>query len=127
MGAKSHVTGDKMSVTDINDRMFYGRTAKRMSRDLLGKYGRLGDNIETAAYRVHREFGVDPKVLQQGWNREPRPMLAHRWFPLFWAWVGAGFAKADEAYEAERSRHDDTSALVRLADLVAGKTSERED
>jgi hypothetical protein len=51
-------------------------------------------------------------------------MLTHRWLPLFQAWLAAGFARADAAYEEERTRHEDTSALVRLADLVAGKKTE---
>ena len=127
MSAKFHVKGDKMSVIDINDPMFAGRSAKRMAADLLEKYHRgPGDNIETAAYRIQNECGVDAEIIMQGWNRPARGMLAHRWLPLFQAWVQAGFAKADKAYEEERMRHDcDHSALVRLADLVAGKKAER--
>ena len=34
--------------------------------------------------------------------------------------------RANEAYETERSHHDANSALVRLADFVAGKTAEKE-
>jgi hypothetical protein len=127
MSGKSHVKGNKMSVIDINDPMFAGRSAKKMASDLLGKYHRgPGDNIETAAYRIQSECGVDADIILQGWNRPPRGMLTHRWLPLFQAWCAAGFARADRAYDEERARHDDTSALVRLADLVAGKKAERE-
>ena len=127
MSAKSHVKADKMSVADVNDPMFAGRSAKRMAADLLAKhFNGPGDNIETAAYRVQEKYGVDANIIMQGWNRPARGMLAHRWLPLFQAWVEAGFAKADRAYNEERARHDcDDSALVRLADLVAGKKAER--
>ena len=122
MGHKSHVTGNKMSVVDVNDPVFYGRTAKQMATDLLNKYHRgPGDNIDTAAYRIQTECGVDANIIMQGWNRPPRPMLAHRWFPLFQAWCAAGFARAERNYAEERARHEDHSALVRLADLVSGK------
>lgn len=127
MGNKSHVTGGKMSVTDINDPLFYGNSAKVMAKDLLTKHFKgPTDNIEAASYRVQSTYGVDAEIIMQGWNRPPRGMLAHRWLPLFRAWRAAGFARADAAYEEERARHDDTSALVRLADLVAGKTIQKE-
>jgi hypothetical protein len=125
MGNKKHVAGNKMSVVEFNDPLFAGKSARRMAKDLLAKYHNgPGDTIECAAHRVQSKYGVDANTVMQGWNREPRGMLAHRWLPLFQAWCAAGFAKADAAYEAERARHDDTSALVRLADLVAGKKVE---
>lgn len=59
MGDKKQVASNKMSVTDINDPLFAGRSAKKMASDLLAKYHRgPGDNIETAAYRVQAELGV---------------------------------------------------------------------
>lgn len=126
MGNKSHVTGSKMSVVDFSDPIFAGKSAKRMANDLLTKEFRgPSDSIEAAAYRVQTTYGVDANIVMQGWNREPRGMLTHRWLPLFQAWLAAGFARADAAYEEERARHEDTSALVRLADLVAGKKVER--
>jgi hypothetical protein len=122
MGDKKSVTGNKMSVTDINDPLFAGKSAKRMASDLLGKHFRgPGDTIEAASFRVQDQYRVDANIIMQGWNREPRAMLTHRWLPLFHAWVAAGFARAEAAYDEERTLHDDTSALVRLADLVAGK------
>lgn len=122
MGDKKHVAGNKMSVTDFSDPLFAGRSARKMARDLVGKHFHgPGDNIETAAYRVQKQYGVDANIVMQGWNREPRGMLAHRWLPLFQAWCAAGFAKAEAAYDAERRKHEDNSPLVRLADLVAGK------
>jgi hypothetical protein len=122
VGDKKHVAGNKMSVTDFSDPLFAGKSARKMASDLLGKHFRgPGDNIESAAYRVQSEYGVDASVVMQGWNREPRGMLTHRWLPLFQAWCAAGFAKADAAYDAERQLHEDTSALARLADFVAGK------
>lgn len=126
MGDKKRVAGNKMSVTDINDPLFAGKSARKMSRDLMAKYHRAGENYDTTAFNIQRKYGVDAEVIMQGWNREPRPMLTHRWLPLFQAWVAAGFARADKLYEEERSRHDDTSALVRLADVVAGKKAAAE-
>lgn len=126
MGNSKRVTGVRMSVVDVSDPVFSGRSARVMARALLEKYHRgPGDTVEAAAYRVQTEYGVDANVLMQGRNREPRPMLAHRWLPLFQAWVQAGFARADALYEDERKRHGDpsNSALVRLADLVAGKSN----
>jgi hypothetical protein len=119
MGDKSGVTDSKMSVVDFTDPVFYGKSAKIMARELLkAEHRGPGDTIQRAARDIEKEKGVDATVLMQGWNRDPRPMLVHRWFPLFLAWV-------DAKYEEERSRHDVTSALVRLADLVAGKESQR--
>ena len=129
MRHKVHVRGDRMSVVDVTDPHFAGRSAKRMARDLLGKYHNgPGDTIEAAAYRVQSEFGVDDNTVMQGWNREPRGMLTHRWLPLFQAWCAAGFAKVDALYEDERARHvqgtKGVPEIVRLADLVAGKKTE---
>ena len=128
MGDKKHVAGNKMSVTDINDPIFYGKSANRMAKDLLTKHFRgPTDTIEAAAYRVESTYGVDANIIMQGWNRPARGMLAHRWLPLFRAWCAAGFARADAAYEEERARHEDNSPLVRLADLVAGRKASTEE
>lgn len=74
MGGKKRVTGNKMSVTDINDPIFAGKSAKRMARDLLGKYHRgPGDTIESAAYRVQERHGV--LFVKANWRELSR--LAH--------------------------------------------------
>lgn len=128
MGNKKRVTGSKMSVVDYTDPSFAGRSARRMARDIIEKsHSGPGDTIESAAYRAERTIGVDANILMQGWNREPRGMLTHRWLPLFHAWCAAGFARADKAYEDERARHEDSSALVRLADFVAGRKVHKEE
>lgn len=102
----------------------YQRPNIRGPVSMLRKYDRgPGDTIEAAAGRIQKEHKVDAAIIMQGWNRPARAMMAHRWLPLFQAWCEAGFAKADAAYEEERKRHADTSALVRLADLVAGRTA----
>lgn len=127
MGDKSHVTGNKMSVTDINDPLFAGRSARVMARQLLRKYHQgPGDTNEAAAQRIEQKYKVDATIIMQGWNRPARAMLAHRWIALFQAWNAAGFARADAAYEAERAKHEENSPLVRLADLVAGRTGKGE-
>lgn len=128
MGDKKHVTGSKMSVTDFNDPMFAGKSAKKMASELLRKEFRgPGDTIEATAYRLQSLYGVDVNTVMQGWNREPRGMLTHRWLPLFQAWCAAGLAKADEAYEGKRKEADLAGhpALVRLADLVAGRADRK--
>jgi hypothetical protein len=124
VGDKKHVTGDKMSVTDFNDPLFAGKSAKTMASELLRKEFRgPGDTIEAAAYRLQSLYGVDANTVLQGWNREPRGMLTHRWLPLFRAWCAAGLARAEEAYEEKRKDADVAGhqALVRLADIVAGR------
>lgn len=121
MGDKKSVASNKMSVTDINDPLFAGKSARKMARDLMAKYHRAGENYDTTAFNIQKKYGVDADVIMQGWNREPRGMLTHRWLPLFQAWVASGLARVDQLYEDERARHDENSALVRLADLVAGK------
>lgn len=98
-----------------------------MATDLLHKEFRgPSDTIEAAAHRIQETYGADANTIMQGWNREPRGMLTHRWLPLFYAWMAAGFAAADAAYDEERKHHNDASALVRLADLVAGKKAQKE-
>lgn len=124
MSGKFHVTGDKMSVVDFSDPVFAGKSARIMARDLLHKVSRgPGDTLARAAGQIEDDFGVEAEIIMQGWHREPRPMMTHRWLPLFLAWIKAGCVRIDAAYEEERSLHDADSALVRLADLVAGKKS----
>lgn len=125
MRDKKHVGGNKMFVADFKDPSFVGAQAKRMSSDLLQKEFRgPGDTLEAAAYRVQCRYGVDAEILLQGWRREIKEMKASRWLRLFQAWWAAGLAKADNLYAEERELHDDSEAIVGLADLVAGAKAE---
>lgn len=127
MRNKKHGTDNNMYVTSIDDPMWLGSEAKRMSRELLHKEHRgPGDTIEAAAYRLQTKHGCDASIILQGWQREPRDMLVSRWMALFRAHYTVFSARANEAYETERNHHDANSALVRLADFVAGKTAEKE-
>ena len=111
-----------IDVIPISDTRFVGKSANDMARDLLRKeHLGPGDTVEAAAYRCQTKYGVDPEITLQGWNRDlaGKDMLTSRWLRLFSAWV-------DAVYEKERSRHEDTTKIARLADFVAGAGGEKE-
>lgn len=126
MRDKKLVEDSKMFVASINDQTFIGTSARQMAKELLRKEDQgPGDTIDAAAYRLQTKYGVDADIILQGWRREIRDMKASRWISLFHAYYQAGLAKADDTYEEERARHEPSSALVRLADFVAGKKAQR--
>lgn len=118
----------KMSVTSVDDPVWLGKEAKRMSTELLQKYHRgPGDTIEAAAARLQSKRRVPANVILQCWNRPAREMKVSRWMSVFRAhWEEFG-VKADLAYEEKRKSTDAHPALVRLADLVAGREVQTED
>lgn len=123
MGDKSSDRGVKMFVARIDDPIWLGDKAKTMATELLEKEKRpVGDTIEAAAYRLQNRHNtpVAPVILQC-WNREPREMKVSRWMSLFYVYWKECGAKIEAAYEEERGRHEGNSALVRLADFVAGE------
>lgn len=122
MRDKSCDRDSKMCVARINDPIWLGQEAKRMGTELL-EYEKksLGDTCEAAAYRLQMKYGVPASVILQCWNREPREMKVSRWMALFAAYWSVFGAVADKAYEEERKHHDANSALVGLADFVAGR------
>lgn len=127
MRDKFYAGNSKMFVAGINDPEFVGSSAKFMARKLLRKEDRgPGDTIDAAAYRLQTRYGVDADIVLQGWRREIKDMKASRWLSLFIAYCKAGLAKGDEFYEQERTLHDENSALVRLADFVAGAKNQEE-
>lgn len=128
MRDKKRVRGVKMFVTRIDDPIWLGKEAKRMSGELLKKEHRgPGDTIEAAAGRLQTRLRVPASILLQCWNRPAREMLVSRWMTLFRAhWEEFG-AMADAAYEEERKNHDANSALVGLADFVAGRKAEERE
>jgi hypothetical protein len=125
MRDKSSDRDRKMFVARIDDPSWLGKEAKRMATALLEKEkNSLGDTIEAAAYRLQVKHGVPAKVIMQCWNREPREMKVSRWMAVFAAYWSVFEAVSDKAYENERKHHDANSALVGLADFVAGKTGQ---
>ena len=125
MGDKKSDRGRKMHVARIDDPMWLGREARRMSRELLEKEKRpIGDTIEAAAHRLQTKYGVDASIILQGHQREPREMMVSRWMSLFQAHYAAFAARADQAYEDKRNATTAHPALVRLADFVAGRATD---
>ena len=121
MRNKSLVGDNKMIVTDYKSPAFVGASARSMSRALLEhEFRGPGDTLESAAHRLETKFGVESSVILQGWRRDIPDMMASRWIALLGAYYASGLAKIETAYSSERALHADASALVRLADLVAG-------
>ena len=118
--------GVKMSVTRIDDPIWLGAEAKRMSEELLRhEHKGPGDTIEAAAGRLQTRLRVPSNIILQCWNRPPREMKVSRWMSVFRAhWEEFG-AKAEAAYEEKRNGTTAHPALVGLADFVAGRGAER--
>lgn len=114
-----------MFVARIDDPVWLGQEAKRMSTELLQfEHRGPGDTIEAAAARLQIRRKVQAKILLQCWNRPAREMKVSRWMAVFRAhWEEFG-AVADAAYEEKRKSTNAHPALVRLADLVAGRKEE---
>lgn len=127
MRDKKRGTDNMSCVARIDDPVWLGKQAKRMSQELLQREHRgPGDTIEAAAYRLQTKHGCDASIILQGWQREPRDMLVSRWMSLFQAHSAAFAASAEAAYEERRKNTDVDShpILVRLADFVAGRKDE---
>lgn len=70
MGNKSYGKRSMNIAVRINDPIWLGNEARRMSKELLHKEHRgPGDTIEAAAYRLQTKHGVDASVILQGWQR----------------------------------------------------------
>lgn len=103
----------------------YISEAKSMADFLLSKEHRgPGDTIEAAAYRVQTRFGVPVSTLMRLRHREVKDMLMSNFFALASAYKAAT-DKMERAYEEER-RHAANPQLLRLADFVAGKETQKE-
>lgn len=115
MRNKINVVEDKMSVAYVND-------AKAMSEWLLRReYRGLGDTQEAAAGRAQTKWGAPATTLLRLRHREIPDMKLSTWASILEAFQRAG-GRIDALYEEERSRHGESnSALVRLADFVAGE------
>ncbi len=129
MGNKRHGTRHMSFVTHINDPVWLGSEAKRMSNELLTREFRgPGDTIEAAAFRLQTKHAVDASIILQGRQREPRDWLVSRWMSLFRAHCEVFGSRASQAYEDKRDEvdMDRHPVLVRLADFVAGRPAEKE-
>lgn len=122
MRDKRYVGDDKMHVARIDDPAWLGEEAKRMSRKLLQREHRgPGDTIEAAAHRIETRHRVPASVIMQCWNRPPREMKVSRWMAVFRAYWAEFGERSGAAYENKRKGTDAHPAMVRLADLVAGR------
>jgi hypothetical protein len=117
-----------MFVARIDDPVWLGQEAKRMSTELLRfEHRGPGDTIEAAAVRLQIRRKVPASILLQCWNRPAREMRVSRWMAVFRAhWEEFG-AAATAAYEEKRESTNAHPALVRLADLVAGRKDHEEE
>lgn len=117
--------GDKMSVTRIDDPVWLGEEAKRMSAELLQKEHRgPGDTIEAAADRLQTRLRVPSNIILQCWNRPPREMKVSRWMAVFRAhWQEFG-QRAEATYEDKRNDTTAHPVLAGLADFVAGRSAQ---
>lgn len=126
MRNKKHGTDNNMHVTSIDDPMWLGSEAKRMSRELLHKEHRgPGDTVDAAMHRAERLYGVPATWLHRLRYRDVDDMPTSAFFAIFNAYRAA-CDLADRAYENERAKHAPDTALVRFADAVAGKIAEKE-
>ena len=118
--------GVKMSVTRIDDPIWLGTEAKRMSEELLRhEHKGPGDTIEAAAGRLQTRLRVPSNIILQCWSRPPREMKVSRWMAVFQAhWEEFG-RRAEANYEEHRNETTAHLAFVRLADLVVGRSAQR--
>lgn len=129
MRDKNSDRGGKMHVARIDDPIWLGEQARQMSVELLEKEKRpIGDTIEAAAHRLQTRHSVPvAPVILQCWNRPPREMKVSRWMTVFYVhWREFG-ARAEAAYEEKRNVTTAHPALVRLADLVAGRPAQPDE
>lgn len=98
--------------------------AKSMADFILHKVHRgPGDTVDAAMHRAERLYGVPANWLHRLRYRPLDDMPVSAFFAIFNAYRAACDA-AGQAYENERARHAPDTALVRLADAVAGKKKE---
>ena len=97
--------------------------SQKMANDLLNsEFKGAGDTIEAAAYRVQTKWHAPASILLRLRHRaaQMRDMKVSSWFAVFEAYQRA-CKKAEQKYEIARASYEMDPALVRLADLVAGR------
>lgn len=101
----------------------YVSLSQKMANELLNsEFKGAGDTIEAAAYRVQRKWQAPASILLRLRHRaaQMRDMKVSSWFAVFEAYQRA-CQKAEQKYEIARASYEMDPALVRLADLVAGR------
>lgn len=109
-----------MSVTVVNE-------AKLMSDYLIAKAFRgPGDTVDAAIHRAGKNWGAPTNWLHRlrYRYRDLRDVPGSALINIAVAYQAA-LTGADDIYEKERAHHEPNSAIVRLADLVAGKETAR--
>lgn len=130
--------GDKFAAVPgrprrIDDPEWLGSEARRMAKALLADEKKpIGDTVVNAAERLGQQYRLDPQIILQGHQREPRVWLAPRWLALFRAYHERFSRKAVRAAAYEENRHAARQAgvdpaVLWLADLVAGHTPEGDE
>lgn len=136
MGDTTQDRDDTMHVMRIDDPLWLGTEAKRMAAEMVEAEGRMGEKFDAVAYRLFTKYRVEPSIIKQCWNRPPREMKVSRWMNLFQGYLryqkkralnAERHAKAD--YEEKRREivAHGHPALLRLADLVAGRADRPAD
>ena len=113
---------DKMSVDLVNE-------SRRMADYIVRHvYRGPGDTIEAAMYRAEAIYGVPFEWLHRLRYRSQglRDISGKALVALVSGYYQAACERVDTAYEKEKAYHAPHSALVRLADLVAGKANAQE-
>jgi hypothetical protein len=109
-----------MSVAVVNE-------AKLMSDYMIAKAFRgPGDTVDAAIYRAGKKWGAPTNWLHRlrYRYRDLRDTPGSALINIAVAYQAASTG-IDEIYEKERERHEPNSAIVRLADFVAGKEAAR--
>jgi hypothetical protein len=100
--------------------------AKTMADFILHRVHRgPGDTVDAAMHRAERLYGVPSEWLHRLRYRDLKDVPGSVLLTLFNAYRAAS-DHAERAYQKERQNHDAHSALVGLADLVAGKEAQKE-
>jgi hypothetical protein len=110
-----------MSVAVVNE-------AKIMSDFMINKAFRgPGDTVDAAIHRAGRMWGAPTNWLHRlrYRYRDLRDIPGSALISLAVSYQAAS-SGIDDLYEKERARHEPNSAIVRLADFVAGKEAARQ-
>ena len=100
--------------------------AKSMADFILHRVHRgPGDTVDAAMHRAERLYGVPSEWLHRLRYRDLKDVPGSVLLTLFNAYRAAA-DQAERAYHKERSLHETHSALVGLADLVAGSETQKE-
>ena len=107
---------DKMSVAVVEQTKF-------MADFIVAKSHRgPGDTVEAAMHRAERSYGTPYHWLHRmRYRHRDLNDIPASIFLAFVSGYQSACQAAEKLYEEERAQHESNSALVGLADLVAGK------